>query len=223
MTIPDENIDLVAVLPTGVFIVEVKHWSGRVTLKDDVMFHGGKQPRRVHAQVERQRRKLHEQLELPIETRGVIVLVPKGDLTITGEPGEHTTPVIHEWHLPTFLTQTADGPRPVVLRDYEIAGIAALIRHGAPVRMRLLDEHTAPPPPEEAPPTAHVAALRSSSDGASADRSSAAPRSRPAGASGTSPRPELANNSLTSGPEAGCRPVRAVPRRFANALLSGTA
>src|SRR4051812_3313011 len=48
-----ENIDLVAVLPTGIFNIEVKHWSGTVTLRNDVMFHGGRQPRRVHDQVER--------------------------------------------------------------------------------------------------------------------------------------------------------------------------
>lgn len=44
VVVSKESIDLVAVLPTGVFVIEVKHWSGAVTLRDDVMFHGGPSP-----------------------------------------------------------------------------------------------------------------------------------------------------------------------------------
>ena len=55
---------------------------------------------------------------------------------------------MHVFHLPAFLTSTPAGPRPAVLRPYETAGIAALIRHGAPVRVRLLDEPVTPTPPE---------------------------------------------------------------------------
>jgi hypothetical protein len=125
-----ENIDVVAVLPTGIFIVEVKAWTGRVNLKGDVMFHGGRQPRRVHAQVERQKRKLVEQLGLTYPVEGVIVFIPHADLEIKGKRDPESTPIWFLHALPEFLMGTRRSPRPVVLQDWEIGGIATTIRTG---------------------------------------------------------------------------------------------
>jgi hypothetical protein len=128
-----ENIDLIAVLPTGIFIVEVKHWTGSATLKDDVIFHGSRRPHRVHAQVERQRRKLIERTKLTQPIEGVIVLVDKGRLMVKGTATPGTTPVIRLEQLRRHLLGNRRSPRPQVLEPYEIAGIAATIRHGGPL------------------------------------------------------------------------------------------
>ena len=129
-----ENIDLVAVLPTGVFIVEVKHWSGHATFKDDVIFHGGRRPLRVHAQVERQRRKLLELTNLTAPIHGVIVIVENGQLRLKGTPAPGTTPVIWLQGLRRHLLGSRRSPRPTVLAPGEIAAVATTIgRCGEPL------------------------------------------------------------------------------------------
>lgn len=136
----DENIDMVAVLPTGVFIIEVKHWSGVVTLRNDVMFRGSRTPHRVHGQVERQRRKLLAILEREVPVEGVIVFVPNADFELKGQAGDGTTPVLLLAALRRFLVESEAGPRPQVLSPVEIAGLAVRMRHGKPMRIRLLGE-----------------------------------------------------------------------------------
>jgi len=122
-----ENIDLVAVLPTGIFIIEVKNWSGRVSLKGDVMFHGGRHPRRVHAQVERQRRKLIEQLDLGYDVHGVIVFTPNDTLRITGHRSPGSTPIVMLAGLADHLVGPKNQRRPTILKPYEVAGLATTI------------------------------------------------------------------------------------------------
>lgn len=122
-----ENIDLVAVLPTGVFIIEVKHWSGHATIKDDVIFHGGRRPLRVHAQVERQRRKLVELTGLSTTIEGVIVIVENGQLRLKGSPAPGTTPVVWLERLRHHVLGSRRSPRPAVLTPGAIAGVAAAI------------------------------------------------------------------------------------------------
>ena len=134
-----ENVDVLAVMPTGIFIVEVKNWSGRVTFKGDVMFHGGRQPRRVHAQVERQRRKLLDKLQLEYPVEGVIVFIPNEKLSFKGTRDPVSTPTVMLAGLADHVMGTRRQPRPVLLAPYEIAGIATTARHGAPLVARAVD------------------------------------------------------------------------------------
>ena len=135
----NENIDVVAVLPTGIFVVEVKNWSGTVTLKNDVMFHGSRTPRRVHAQVVRQRTKLVELLDLKYAVEGVIVFIPNDELKLSGTRAPGTTPVVMLGELGAHLTGTRRDPRPKVLAPYEIGGLATTVRYGRPLVARAVD------------------------------------------------------------------------------------
>lgn len=127
-----ENVDLIAVLPTGVFVVEVKHWHGKATLKDEVIFHGGPTPHRVHAQVLRQIKKLTTILELDVPMDGVIVLARNGDLRVRGKAAEGTTPVVMAEDLRRHLVGSHRRPRPHVLDPTQVADVAARLRAGAP-------------------------------------------------------------------------------------------
>lgn len=147
-----ENVNLVAVLPVGICIVEVKHWAGKATLKGDVIFHGGPQPRRIHAQVERQRRKLRARVQLDVPIEGVIVLVPNGALRLTGQQGPHTTPVVMIADLPAHLMRL-QRERETTLSERAIAGISLRIRYGGPIPVRAVDVEEAAAAPEPRAPT----------------------------------------------------------------------
>lgn len=148
-----ENIDLVAVLPIGIFVVEVKHWSGKATLAGDVIFHGGPQPRRIHAQVERQRRKLRARLQLDVPINGVIVLVPNGSLRVTGRRAPDSTPVVMIDDLAAHLMRPQSAHR-AVLSEREVAGIALRIRYGGPIPVRAADSEEPPAAPDPEASTA---------------------------------------------------------------------
>lgn len=110
------------------------------------MFHGGRTPIRVHAQVERQRRYLEETVSLEVPVEGAIVFVENG-LVIKGRPAEGTTPVIMESGLESLLLGPQASRRPIVLEGWQVAGLAASVRHGALLRLSPAVEPPAEPPP----------------------------------------------------------------------------